>query len=324
MKTKYKVSVVFPVYNVSQYIEASLASICQQDFKKFQVVIINDGTKDDSVEKAEKVLNEFHFTDYKIINQPNGGLPSARNTGIREAEGEYITFIDSDDIIAKDFVSKLYGYCIKEHTVAAFADYEVTGIQNRNGVDNSDHGYDILDRDQLLFNNMTRRIKIHLCAMLLNKDFLLRNNLWFNENLRYGEEVDYTWRMYPLIDKIVYSKSHMYKYLVRENSLMTNQNIDRITYLFENMHSVIRKWFAENKDDAEKYRWTEQKIYFEKIHAFAKQSDLKSLKVLLNKTDYKSRAKVLWSFPDMKIKILSVILYFSPAIFWNIFKYLDK
>lgn len=324
MDSKYKVSVIVPVYNVSDYIEESVASVCEQDFSEFQLILVNDGTKDDSIVKAEKIIKEHNFSEYKIINQPNGGLPCARNTGIREAEGEFVTFIDSDDIIDKKFISRLYGYCIKENTVAAFTDYEVTGMNNRKGNDNADSGYEILDRDQLIFNNMTRRIKIHLCAMLLKREFLLENDLWFNESLRFGEEVDYTWRMYPLIDKIVYSKSHMYKYLVRENSLMTNQNIDRVVYLFENMNKVINKWFSENSSDAVKYRWAENKIFFEKVHAFAKQSDIKTLKELLGRTDYKARAKSLWSFPDTKIKILSFILYLSPRLFWSIFKILEK
>ena len=96
-----KIGVVVPVYNVEKYIERSIKSICDQNFKDFEVILVDDETQDNSIEIASKLLDENNIK-YKIIHQKNKGLPCARNTGIKECESEYICFIDSDDCITKN------------------------------------------------------------------------------------------------------------------------------------------------------------------------------------------------------------------------------
>ena len=95
-----KFSIIVPVYNVEKYIKKSLDSILNQSFKDYEVIVVNDGTKDNSIE----LIKDYPV---KIINQKNQGLSVARNTGVKHATGEYIIFIDSDDWIEKDLLKKL-------------------------------------------------------------------------------------------------------------------------------------------------------------------------------------------------------------------------
>lgn len=314
-----KVDIIVPVYNVEKYIEASVESICKQNFDSFRVILVNDGTKDNSIAVALKIL-EQHHTPYKIIEQENRGLPAARNTGLRNATAKYVIFVDSDDIISENFIERLYNACEENGVFAAFSEYEVTHLNNRNGNDHLFNGIKVLTRDELLFSNMTRNIKIHLCAILINREFLIKNNLWFNETLRFGEEVDYTWRMYPLLNQIVHVKAKMYKYLVRENSLMTNQNTDRVITMLDAVHTDLEEWYSRSPGDRVKYKWAEQKIYFEKVHAFAQQAKYSTFLDLLKRTDYKNRVKVLRDFPDIKIRVLSLALRICPYSFWMLFQ----
>ena len=314
-----KISVIVPIYNVEKYIEKSIKAICRQTFKDFQVVLVDDGTQDDSAMIAEKILRT-EKTNYKILHQKNSGLPAARNTGLRNADGEYVVFVDSDDIIEEDFLSCLYSACVNNNVYAAFTDYQITNLKSRNGKKALGGDISLLSRNELLMGNMLRKLKIHLCAVLLEKEFLIENSMWFNEKLRYGEEVDYTWRLYPKLQQIAHVKSPKYKYLIRENSLMTSQNIDRVKLLMDIMHEDITLWFKDNSNDSIDFRWVESKIYFEKMHAFAEYSSYDVFKRLLIETDYVDRMKGLRDFPDFKIQVLAFILKMSPALFWGIFQ----
>lgn len=89
-----KVSVIIPVYNAEKYIAATVKSVFSQTYKNFEIIIIDDGTPDNSV----KICQQFNDSRIKIIHQSNRGLPGARNTGIRHAQGDYLAFLDADDI----------------------------------------------------------------------------------------------------------------------------------------------------------------------------------------------------------------------------------
>ena len=95
-----KFSIIIPVYNVEKYIKKCLDSVFNQTFKDYEVIVVNDGSKDNSIDVVKKY-------DVKLINQENMGLSAARNTGVEQATGEYILFLDSDDYIDKDLLEEL-------------------------------------------------------------------------------------------------------------------------------------------------------------------------------------------------------------------------
>ena len=96
MREDIKISVVIPVYGVEKYIRQCLESIINQTYKNLEIIVVNDGTKDNSMKIVEEYLSDERI---KIINKQNGGLSSARNRGMEEATGKYIFFVDSDDWI---------------------------------------------------------------------------------------------------------------------------------------------------------------------------------------------------------------------------------
>lgn len=95
-----KFSIIIPVYNVERYIKRCLDSVFNQSYKDFEVIVVNDGTKDNSMAIVENY-------DVKVINQKNQGLSVARNTGVKKAKGEYIIFLDSDDYIENDLLKNI-------------------------------------------------------------------------------------------------------------------------------------------------------------------------------------------------------------------------
>ncbi|MCR5798931.1 MAG: glycosyltransferase [Lachnospiraceae bacterium] len=116
-----KVSIIVPVYNVEKYIKQCIDSILEQTFTDIELIIVDDGTKDDS----GKIADEYAAKNPKVsvIHKENGGLASARNAGIRMAEGDYICFIDSDDWVEKDYLEKLYNSCVQNDLDIAICGY---------------------------------------------------------------------------------------------------------------------------------------------------------------------------------------------------------
>ena len=107
-------SIIIPVYNVEPFVEKCIRSCEAQDASKddYEIVVVNDGSKDNSVDVVNRVANEFE--NIRVLSQPNAGLSAARNTGMREAKGEYYMFVDSDDWIAENCLTKLIGKLRKE------------------------------------------------------------------------------------------------------------------------------------------------------------------------------------------------------------------
>lgn len=101
-----KISLIIPVYNVENYIEKCLLSIVNQTFQGIEIIIVNDGSTDGSMKIVRKFKNKY--SNISIVNKENGGLSSARNSGLKIARGKYIAFIDSDDYIDKSMLQQMY------------------------------------------------------------------------------------------------------------------------------------------------------------------------------------------------------------------------
>jgi len=104
------ISVIIPIYNMQDYLERCINSVIAQTYKNLQIILINDGSTDNSLEVCKKFAESD--TRIEVIDKANGGLSDARNTGISQARGTYLSFVDSDDFVHERYIEKLYS-CIK-------------------------------------------------------------------------------------------------------------------------------------------------------------------------------------------------------------------
>ena len=104
-----KISVIIPVYNTEKYVEKCLESLAKQEMKDFEVIIVNDGSTDNS-ENVIKNYMQSSKLNIKYLEKENGGLASARNYGVEKASGKYISFFVSDDYLDKNLFSELEKY----------------------------------------------------------------------------------------------------------------------------------------------------------------------------------------------------------------------
>ena len=126
METEKKlISVIIPVYNVKDYIRECIDSVLAQTYTELEILLVDDGSTDDS----GRICDEYAEKDTRIlvIHRKNGGLSAARNSGIRECRGEYVSFIDSDDAVSPIFIERLYDMCLESGCDIAIGGIKVAG-----------------------------------------------------------------------------------------------------------------------------------------------------------------------------------------------------
>ncbi len=231
------ISVVLPIYNVEKYILLTLDSINNQTLNSFELIAINDGSTDLSFD----IFNKYKFRQgISVIklSQKNQGLAKTRNNGSLLANGDFITFFDSDDY----YNPKHLEFMSKSTTKLVFSQFEITNEKNRQGlsITSTNPNFRVLDciDGYKLFIN--RRIKFHCSAMLISKQqFTFLNG--FNPNFKYGEDFDFIFRYLKTFPdkKISLLKERTYKYLIRQNSLMTNGSIEKYQLFYSNFLKTL-------------------------------------------------------------------------------------
>lgn len=211
-------SIIIPVYNVEPFVEKCIRSCEAQDITKneYEIVIVNDGSKDNSLEVVNHLANEF--PNIRVFSQPNAGLSAARNTGMREAKGEYYMFVDSDDWIAENCLGLLTERLRTERPDAlAICAADVINGKNYRRVSYSDEapiaGCDLLARG------------VSPCApfSIWSADFFRRYNLTFFCGI-FHEDSEFTPRAYYFAEKVSFTNELVYFVRQNPNSITRSVN----------------------------------------------------------------------------------------------------
>lgn len=224
-----KVSIIIPIYNVERYIEECIASVAVQTFQDFDIIAINDCTKDFSIEvllgSAEK--NNFPKERITIINHDkNRGLSAARNTGIKASRAEYVYFLDSDDTIAPDCLEKLVNHslCGRKQVDMVVGNYQFDGPEL--GCPHIEINKKQLNRSAYIKAYCKEQIYPMAWNRLIRRDFILKNNLFFEEGLIH-EDTLWNFQILQHIKSVGIVKDYTYTYRVRQNSIQSDQDFER-------------------------------------------------------------------------------------------------
>lgn len=217
-----KVSVIVPVYNSGKYLNKCISSILEQSFEDFELILIDDGSQDDSYD----ICANYKKSDkrIKLLKQENSGRGSARNNGIKNAEGEYILFVDADDYIDSDTL---------KGTVAAAVDSNADLILfDLKAVDeNSEELYTInagLPSGTLCFKEKNRELLVSTpspCNKLIKRT-LFNGDTYFPENLWYEDLVAIS-KLYSFVETFFYIPIAYYSYLVHDDSAVRNNDSEK-------------------------------------------------------------------------------------------------
>ena len=313
------ISVIIPVYNTGKYIDKTLECLDRQSFKDFELLLVDDGSTDNSIEVAETFL-EGKDIDYKILKKENGGQSSARNHGLRSARGEYIVFLDSDDVISDDFLERLYD-AFDEQTDFTFCAFQY--VKQQCPPDDDSEKIDVFDKEELIERFLKRTIAFVVPSMMLRKSFLLDNDLFFREEIRYSEDQLFIWEAIFKAEKSIYLERKMYGYYLREKSIMTASPFDKICKGFE----VYSSFCDELKD-----KYPEYQGYIEKILPRWELGTLYTSVNLLEYSDYKkiyelmdgrSILKRISGIGELKAYLLAMISALSCRLLYSLCKRMD-
>ncbi|MCG7195054.1 glycosyltransferase [Fructilactobacillus sanfranciscensis] len=239
------ISIIVPTYNVEKYIRTCIESILAQTYRNVEVIIVNDGSTDQSLAVISDLICSHH--NVKVINQKNQGLSVARNTGIDVATGKYIAFVDADDKIMPGFVSSLYQIADKtgaDIVRGSFRDFNgnipKAWVPDFNVPTNC--GTIVLD--QFLSSN----ISFVVWSSIYRLDFINSNHIRFTPGILL-EDGDFTTRAYMLAKLVATSPEPNYAYRIRQGSILTTNNAQKMSLSEEKVISQFISMLKHEESD---------------------------------------------------------------------------
>lgn len=244
------ISVIVPVYNVSDYLEWCFESLQDQTLEDIEIIAVNDGSTDDSLEKLHAIAEKD--PRIVIVNKKNGGLSSARNAGILVANAPIVCFLDSDDRFTPNTCMR-----IKQTFEGFDDDVPVDVVTFGANCYPSEAGYPWLEEHlsprnvqyspfhpNLIFKEMSRPFAWRTAC---RSEFLKENDLLFDESVRFGEDQVFHFEIYPRSKNTVLISDKLYDYrLSREGSLMSTMSLDMPAKMLEHLN-IMKVIFADWK-----------------------------------------------------------------------------
>lgn len=216
-----KVSIIVAAYNIENYIERCLLSIVNQTLKDIEVIVVNDGSTDNTLEKI-KIIQE-KYTSIKLLDQKNQGAIEARKSGLQVAKGEYILFVDGDDWLELNALELLYNNAISNKSdiviYNAFLSYD-NRKEKFNIISNSN-----LDRDDYVKNLFLGKIAPSLWSKFVKLEFLKCNSIKFPNDISFAEDLASVASWFMHNPKISILRENLYNYYQRDDSITKKKSM---------------------------------------------------------------------------------------------------
>ena len=300
------VSIIVPVYNVEQYLKECIESILAQTWKNFEVILVDDGSTDSSGKICDEYSQKKEFIS--VIHKKNGGLSSARNAGIDVAQGDYLAFIDSDDVVHPRYLSELVAIVKREKADLAACNFCVGSLCRWKNF--SEVKYDIRCNEDVLKKMNDNDVVV---TVAWNK---LYHAKFFREyGLRYPvgkihEDMFLTPQILYYTKKMVITNEQLYFYRQRENSIMNSSfsikqldALDAIEFrieLFQHWNkqylqaSEYESYIRKSNELYKKMKEEETDLYIEAQERIkTKMKDFRNKKSIFNMLSWKYRIKLM-------------------------------
>lgn len=228
------VSVIIPVYNVELYLARCINSILNQTYTNLQIIVVNDGSTDSSLE----ILNKFEDQRLIIVSKENGGLSSARNEGLKYVAGDYITFVDSDDWIKKDMIEIMVQEANRKDAdiVTVFSKRVHSNKEETESLNNSCKTEYYTNEDcmsQLLLN----KVPNYTWGKLYKTEIFTKFRIRFPEGKNY-EDVATSYKIFNHCKKLVIIHMQLYFYFIRCNSIVHTKRIAEVYSMVEHVEEM--------------------------------------------------------------------------------------
>lgn len=232
----YKVSVIVPVFNASKYIGKTLDSIINQDFDSYEIIVVDDGSTDNSLEIINDTLEKTEIP-HKVIHQENAGVSVARNVGIDASTGDYLVFIDADDHVTSNHLSTLYN---------GESDFSLILYVKEDGdrlIDMDTYTEDVISAYDFIKKELNMEITFNFFQLMYKASIIKDNNIRFTPGIVYGEDTEFAHKALSNGSEIVINNVVTYYYVQHSDSAIKSTEYRRfgVVEIFENLADFYNK-----------------------------------------------------------------------------------
>jgi len=233
--TYMKLSIIIPAFNVEKYIGKTIMSLIKQTNRNFELIIVDDGSIDETYDIAEQILKSSNIK-YKLIRKENGGVSSARNQGIKIASGDYIMFLDGDDYVSEELVESILNYLNKEkYDVICWAFNEVS--ENKVEISNYYQKYKsclkVMTGIEALYNILCKKsLRICMGSAIYNKKYLQRYGFRFIDNCTSGEDIEFIYKVLSRAKNVYMIDKVLTFYVQRKSSRSKTYDLKKLEAIY--------------------------------------------------------------------------------------------
>ena len=304
------ISIVIPIYNVEQYIKHSLLSIIQQTYKNLEIVLVNDGSKDNSASIAVDFLKQNNI-NFHLITQENRGLSEARNVGIQKCTGEWIICLDADDYLCPSALEEMISFAAGSNQKCVFCGFKSVSLPHIFDKQTFYNGKRILKTKDALNDFLNRKIRLLVPGMLCKKT--IYQHLKFDSKCSYDEDIHFLWRLLFSIDEIGIIDSDFYNYLTRSDSMVHTLSVESFG---KTLKSYIHVFCEENNFKTNDYSFAiVGKYILGATHVLSKCHRYSDIKVCFKNKELLSYITCAQKKGNLKLKIVGFLFKHFPRFY---------
>lgn len=211
-------SIIIPAYNLENYIEKTLESVCKNQLDNVEIIVVNDGSKDNTAKIAKDYLDYNHVPYYDVISQENKGVSVARNVGITAARGEYLVFCDGDDLCAKDIIEIIGAHKDTDCDMVVWR-YDILQGEKRK-VSQGQFTEKKYTNQTALKSFLLGDNKIRLGSFAVKKSLLEENGIQYTEGCAIAEDIEFIYKCLAVARTVRTMDDVLYTYVKRNGSAM--------------------------------------------------------------------------------------------------------
>lgn len=305
-----------PVYKVARYLPKSVESVLSQDYDNYELILVDDGSPDECPQLCDEIAR--NNAKVSVIHQLNGGLGFARNTGIENASGDYIYFLDSDDTIQKDTLSQFVNIINKEGEVSLIGtEFQNVNANERAKEAQGEGGYEVFNsKEELQRKFLLRDVIVLAPGTLYNLKWLKENSLKFKK-VPYSEDQLFIWEVLLKTKKSAIIHSTLYNYLQRPGSIMSGSKFAKIRDAYPFFKNLSHSLKDSGEADAMVKEFMLARWCFGIFHSGAKLCTMSEYRQLLSDFEADLHLEKMKRFPDLKMKLMAYAYHLgTPFFYW--------
>ncbi len=309
------ISIIVPIYNTEKYLKKCIESILHQTYKNIELILVDDNSTDSSLDICNKYLKDKRVNVFHI---KKSGVSNTRNYGLKQAKGDFITFVDSDDYIDKDYIKILY-----DNILYSNSDVSICNYNNiyKNKVEKFCKKNIKFENEGNCLNLLLEHkyFKGQVWGKLYKKSII--ENIKFSSDLDYYEDLLFNFEVFKKVNKVIYDSTPLYNYLYKENSYNYNK------LMFIDVCGEFEKYYIEKNYNLSVVYSLIDYFYICNINSMSinfNKNNIDKYKLLVKHIRNNILRIIFKDKMNFKYKIAASIIFINKNLYIKLSKYINK